>query len=138
MPSLILRPDSGRIASTVRTIGTGRIPTIWADWAPKLALLLASAIAFPIGSFIPTGNQGQYIVLAPLWYDFEQTAGLVNTAGGRIVGLGASSVLFIVHSEQPEFVRALYSAGAWLVIDAGAPGGCLSSERAHASEPRGT
>ena len=101
----------------------------WSDWAPALVLLVVSAIGILAGLLNPTGHHREYAVLVPPWYDFERTAGLVDAAGGDIVDFGGSPVLFIVQSDRPGFVHALYGAGAWLVIDAGRLGGCLTSER---------
>jgi hypothetical protein len=109
----------------------------WRDCGPALALLIVSAIGIMAGSFSPTGHYGQYAVLAPPWYDFAQTVGLVDRAGGTIVGVTAMSALLIVHSDQHGFVRALYRAGAWLVVDPGRLRGCLGFERDAVSASRG-
>ena len=101
----------------------------WPDCGPALALLIVSAIGIMAGAFTPTGQYGQYAILAPPWYDFAQTVGLVDRAGGTIVGVTAMSALLIVHSDQQGFVRALYRAGAWLVVDPGHLRGCLGIER---------
>jgi hypothetical protein len=101
----------------------------WRDCGPALILLIVGAIGIAAGSSYPAGHNGQYALLAPPWYDFEQATALVDEAGGGIVGFGTLPVFLIVHSERPGFVRALYRAGAWLVIDAGRLGSCLGFER---------
>src|ERR1700686_2894063 len=97
----------------------------WLDFAPAIALLVVSAGGILMTGLSPSGDHGQYAVVAPPWYNLTQTVGLVATAGGDIVGLGNIAVVVIAHSENPGFVRALYRAGAWLVIDPVGLRGCL-------------
>jgi hypothetical protein len=99
------------------------------DFAPAIALLIVSAVGILMAALSPSGDRGQYAVIAPPWYNFVQTAGLVATAGGDIVDFGAIADVVIAHSENPGFVRALYRAGAWLVIDPIALRGCLGFAR---------
>jgi hypothetical protein len=101
----------------------------WLDFTPAIALLIVSAVGILISALSPSGDRGQYAVVAPPWYNFAQTAALVATAGGDIVDFGAIADVVIAHSENPGFVRALYRAGAWLVIDPVALRGCLGFAR---------
>jgi len=101
----------------------------WLDFAPAIALLSVSAVGILLSALSPSDDRGQYAVVAPLWYDFAQTAGLVATAGGDIVDFGAIANVIIAHSENPGFVLALYRAGAWLVIDPVRLRGCLEFAR---------
>jgi hypothetical protein len=101
----------------------------WRNFAPAIVLLIVSTAAIFVATLSPSGNRGQYAVVAPPWYTLAQTAGLVGMAGGDIVDVGGLANVLIVHSANPRFVRALYRAGAWLVIDPGRLRGCLGFER---------
>lgn len=107
------------------------------DFAPAIALLVVSALGIFAAALSPTGDGGQYLVIAPFGYDLVQTVELVGAAGGDIVDLGDLANVVIVHSENPRFVRALYRAGAWLVIDPMRLGGCLGFGRTPAPAPGG-
>lgn len=57
--------------------------------------------------------------------DASTVADIVVTAGGKIVGGTALSNVIVVTSDEPGFVRRLYSAGALLVFHPSIAGGCL-------------
>jgi hypothetical protein len=101
----------------------------WWDFAPAIALLIISAVGIFVSALSPTGDRGQYAVVAPPWYNLTQTIGLVAAAGGDIVDFGGIAAVIIVHSEHPGFIRALYHAGAWLVFDPVGLRGCLGFAR---------
>ena len=101
----------------------------WLDLAPAIVLLIVSTVGIMVAALRPSGDHGQYAVMAPPWYSLGQTIGLVDTAGGQIVGFGDLRNVVIVHSDHPRFVRALYSAGAWLVIDPVGLRGCLGFDQ---------
>ncbi|BCM85977.1 hypothetical protein [Methylobacterium indicum] len=52
-----------------------------------------------------------------------EAAAIVAAAGGRLVRAGPAG-LVVARSEAPGFVRRLYGAGAWLVLDPLVAGGC--------------
>jgi hypothetical protein len=99
------------------------------DFAPAIALLIVSTVGIFVAAFSPSGDHGQYAVVAPPWYGFAQTIGLIDAAGGDIVEFGDLTNIAIVHSANPGFVRALYHAGAWLVIDPLGLRGCFGFGR---------
>ena len=96
-----------------------------AAWAPAAALLAVSAVAILLAGFSPTGANGQYAVVAPPWFDLGRTMQLADAAGGQTVDVGGLPNVVIIHSDDPTIVRALYAAGAWLVLDPGQLRGCL-------------
>jgi hypothetical protein len=91
--------------------------------------LVVGALGISAATLSPSSARGQYAVMAPPWYDLAQTVGLVAGADGDLVDLGGLTNIVIVHSAKPGFVRALYRAGAWLVIDPGLLRGCLGLDR---------
>jgi hypothetical protein len=109
----------------------------WRDIAPALALLLISTGGMFAAVPSPSDNGGQYAVVAPPWYGPERTVELIAKAGGDIVDLGGWANVAVAHSANPGFARALYHAGAWLVVDPGRLRGCLGSERGAASRAGG-
>jgi hypothetical protein len=100
-------------------------PARIAALVPALALLIVSAIAIVAAGFSPTGAGGQYALIAPPWFDQGQTMQLAGAAGGDVVDIGGFSNVMIVHAKDPNIVRALYAAGAWLVLDPARLRGCL-------------
>jgi hypothetical protein len=106
----------------------------WQDFMPAMVLLIVSAAGIFVAALSPSGDYGQYMVVGPPWFSLAQTVGLVDLAGGDIVDVGTLPSVVIVHSINPRFVRALYRAGAWLVIDPVRPRGCWGFERNRASK----
>ncbi|MBY0298177.1 MAG: hypothetical protein K2X71_19455 [Methylobacterium sp.] len=49
---------------------------------------------------------------------------IVARAGGAILRAGAAGNLLVARSDAPGFTLRLYAAGAWLVLDPMAAGGC--------------
>jgi hypothetical protein len=121
----------------MRRIRAGADRRSASDFAPAIAFLVVSALGIFAAALSPTGDGGQYLVMVPFGYDLSQTVELVDAAGSDIVDLGGLTNVVIVHSENPRFVRALYRAGAWLVIDPMRPPGCLGFERTPAPAPGG-
>jgi hypothetical protein len=97
----------------------------WLELVPASVLLIASLGGVLVAALSPSGDRGQYAVVAPPWYNLTQAVGLVSSAGGDVVELGGFANVVIAHSENPQFVRALYRAGAWMVIDPLELKGCL-------------
>ena len=91
------------------------------------------AIAVALGSAAPLGwlqarpRDGQNVaaVFAP-WLGTERAFGLVASAGGEIVRTGFIGTILVAHSDSPGFAERLRSAGAWMVVDPLALGGCLA------------
>ncbi len=52
-----------------------------------------------------------------------ETVAIVAAAGGELVRPGPAG-LVVARSDAPGFVRRLYDAGAWLVLDPLVAGGC--------------
>jgi len=108
----------------------------WRDLVPAACLLLIGLIGLAAMTFAPTGKDGQYAVIAPPWYDLRQTISLIQAADGDVADMGGPANIVIAHSEKPGFVRALYGAGAWLVIDPMRLRGCVGF-RAAVQQGRG-
>ena len=121
----------------MRGIRAGTVRRSALDFGPAIAFLVVSAVGIFAAALSPTGDGGQYLVVAPFGYGLGQMVELVDAAGGDIVGLGGLTNIVIVRSEHPRFVRALYRAGAWLVIDPMRLPGCLGFGRTPESGPGG-
>lgn len=80
-------------------------------------LLVLGLVGLVVATLMPTGKDGQYGVIAPPWYNLSRTIALIRQAQGDIAETGGPANIVIVHSRRPDFVRAAYAAGAWLVID---------------------
>jgi hypothetical protein len=101
----------------------------WQALVAAIALSIVIAVGIFVAALSPSGDRGQYAVVAPPWYNLAQTIGLIGSAGGELIDFGDLANVVIVHSDSPGFVQALYHAGAWLVIDPVALRGCLGFER---------
>ncbi|MBB1601055.1 hypothetical protein [Variovorax sp. UMC13] len=88
-------------------------------------LLFALLIGLAVATLHPSGKDGQFAVVAPAGYSVDQSVALVQSVDGRVMDFGASSNLLIIQSTRPDAVRALYGAGAWLVLDPLRLRGCL-------------
>lgn len=99
----------------------------WRPLLPALALLIVSVLAILLLVAQPPRGQKQVAILLPPWDGAMQAAAIVGRAGGRLVDAGGLPDVFIVASNRPDFIAALYRAGAWLVINPLAAHGCLST-----------
>jgi hypothetical protein len=103
----------------------------WAGLGPAAILLLSSVVgAFFIG-LAPRAGQNQFAVIAAPWAGLMQAVEMVGAAGGEVVDAGGLSNVIIAHSDDPGFVKALYHAGAWLVLDPILLRGCLDIGARH-------
>jgi len=66
-------------------------------------------------------------VFAP-WTAGERAMTQVAQAGGVIVRRGVIDAIVVAEGDDPNFIRRLYAAGAWAVIDPDAWGGCLAGQ----------
>ncbi len=96
------------------------------DFLPAFALLFLSTCGILFANFKPSGEHGEYAIMAPFWYSLAQTVELVSRTGGDIVDVGGMANVMIVHSTNPAFVTAAYHAGAMLVLDPVLLRGCLA------------
>lgn len=133
-PIAVLAAHFRRWAGATRT-GTSLPPTResapgelrgWRAGALGAALLLASTLVLGavILSAAPDPGRGVVVVTAP-WHSDAQAVGVVAGAGGDIVSGSRLANVLVAKSDEPDFIAALYEAGAWLVL--GAPSGlaCL-------------
>jgi hypothetical protein len=87
-----------------------------------LAVVLGTAAAMPV--------EGRHMVVAASPFAEAGTAErIVAAAGGSLVAGTRVAFAAIAESEDPDFVDALYRAGAVLVLDAGRSAGCSGQQR---------
>lgn len=101
----------------------------WLDFVPAAVLMIVVTFGIFAAALWPSGDQGQYAVVAPPSYNLGRTIELVRAAGGGVVDFGGLQNVVIVHSADKNFVAALYGAGAWLVIDPQRLRGCIGFRR---------
>ncbi|MCB8881894.1 hypothetical protein ACELLULO517_16745 [Acidisoma cellulosilytica] len=119
------RPQ-GKIALSRRPAPADPAPS-WKHLLPAGLLLLVSVLAILLLVAQPRPGQKEVAIVLPPWDGALQAAALVGRAGGALVDAGGLRNIFIVTSDRPDFVAALYRAGAWLVINPIAAHGCLSA-----------
>lgn len=91
------------------------------------ALLLAAGLAgLAAASSAGAGGTGSYAVIASPGSTLADSINIVRAADGRLVQPGRFANIVIARSDRRDFPDALRRAGAWAVIDAPSPGGCLA------------
>lgn len=73
----------------------------WRDFIPAAALLVFGLAGLGMAMLAPSGNGGQYAVVAPPWYDLRQTMALVQAADGLVSGTGGLANIVVAHSDSP-------------------------------------
>jgi hypothetical protein len=72
----------------------------------------------------PRDDRQVAAIFAP-WAGHDAAFLRAATAGGRVVREGILDNILVVRAERPGLIGRLYAAGAWIVIDPVAFGGCL-------------
>jgi len=89
-----------------------------------VALAAASVIAMAMLQAQPRDRTRVAAVFSP-WTDGAHAIAAVARAGGLVVRRGAVDAIVVVQGEDPDLIDRLYAAGAWMVVDPAAWGGCL-------------
>lgn len=90
--------------------------------------LIAAAGMVLIPLLLMASPRGEAVaVIGPPGSRLEDLARLVAEADGEILRAGPLDILIVARAEHPGFVRRLYAAGAWLVLDPVVAGGCAPS-----------
>lgn len=109
-------------ASPLRESGAGGA---YKAMVPAALLLIAGLGALAWAS-AAGGGTGSYAVIAPPGSTLADGINIVRAADGRLVQPGRFANIVIARSDRTDFPDALRRAGAWAVIDAPSPGGCLA------------
>ncbi len=96
-----------------------------ATWVPCVALGVGSMLAAGALSLAPPPG-GPIAVLYPPWWSASRSL-LAAAAGGMPVRFGATSFVVVVIPDTPDAARLLRQAGAWLLLDPRALGGCVAA-----------
>jgi hypothetical protein len=94
---------------------------------PAILLSVASTVAMLAIVLTPDPSTSSFAVITPPWFDSARTMGLIESAGGSIVDMGGMPNIIVAHSNDPGFVKSLYRAGAWLVVNPLGAGGCAGA-----------
>ncbi len=96
----------------------------WRGMIPASILLLSSAIAIATATVLPNAKARQVaVVFNPVW-STQAVAHAIAASGVRMVRNGALNTIVVVELDELSRPDVLYQAGAWLVLDAIAAGGC--------------
>jgi hypothetical protein len=110
-------PDAG----TVTIASRGR-----SAWWPALLLLLASSLGTAWLELRPLAAVGAPIAaIFPPWWQADRTFVAAASAGGAVVRAGAWPNILVVTAEDGDLPRRLREAGAWLLVNPIALGGCF-------------
>jgi hypothetical protein len=94
-------------------------------WLPALALLFVSVFGGAWLEFRPK-SAGQVAAFFPPWWSGKESLEAVAAAGGAVVRFGGLQNIVVVASSDPALLRRLHAAGAVLLLDPVAVGGCVS------------
>ncbi|KFI32735.1 hypothetical protein CG51_00495 [Haematobacter missouriensis] len=94
---------------------------------PAMLMVALGLPALAVVSLWP-GTPGQYVVLGPPWAGPGEVLRIVGESGGALIELGGVGNFVIAGSASPSFPSAARKAGAWLVMPAPRPAGCLGPE----------
>ncbi|MGR3714430.1 MAG: hypothetical protein ACU0A6_15070 [Shimia sp.] len=84
------------------------LPAVAAATSCFLVVPILAVATAPIKSGAPV------IVVAGPWTNL---VGIVESSGGRVIGMTRSFLGILGHSEDPDFEEKLRYNGAWLVLD---------------------
>jgi hypothetical protein len=62
----------------------------------------------------------------PPWWTAERTFNAASLTGGSIVRFGGLASILVLTSGTPDLHARLHDAGAWVLLDAQALGGCTT------------
>ena len=99
----------------------GRLVT----WMPCVALAVGSMLAAAASSLGPPPGS-PIAALYPPWWSASRSL-LAAAAGGMPVRFGATRFVVVVVPDTPDAARLLRQAGAWLLLDPKALGGCVAA-----------
>lgn len=99
------------------------------DWGLFSAFCLAVLAGILLIGLSPRSGGPVAVMVAP-WQPASRVMEIVAAADGRYVRSGVADWIIVASSSHSDFVGRLYSAGAWLVADPAAAGGCFIEERA--------
>lgn len=92
-----------------------------------LALAMAAASPLPLGWIEAQPRDGREVAaIFPPWMDANEAIARVARAGGAIVRVGLFHNILVAHGDDPTFADRIGKAGAWLIVDPVALGGCLA------------
>ncbi len=91
---------------------------------PALVLALVSLLGLFAVRLAPGGSGQAVAAFFPPQLESEIALQRVAAAGGRIVRFGGLPSSVIARSDNPDFVRALYREGAFLVTNGDGVWGC--------------
>lgn len=94
-----------------------------------LVLAMAVASALPFGWLEAQPSDGRDVAaIFPPWIGAAEAVGKVAQAGGAVVRMGISGNIVVAHGDDPAFADRIGRAGAWLIVDPVALGGCLAPQ----------
>ncbi len=110
-----------------RTRHLVRCPRRWPVAANASLLLVGSGLALAMLSLAPRPTAPAGTVLAavfPPWWSATRSFLAASGAGVAILRAGALPAILVVRLDRPESRARLREAGAWLLLDPQALGGC--------------
>ncbi|MEM6498432.1 MAG: hypothetical protein AAF709_17120, partial [Pseudomonadota bacterium] len=82
--------------------------------AGVICLSLIAPAAIALGQQTPQAGEPVIVITAP----WENALAIASKADGGFIAPGRMQAIVLVRSNDPNFTRALYTAGAWMVLNA--------------------
>ena len=96
------------------------------SWSAALLLLAASALGTAwLGLRPPATVDAPVAAIFPPWWDAQRAFAAAASAGGAVVRKGAWSNILVVTAGDGDLPGRLRTAGAWLLVNPTALGGCF-------------
>lgn len=101
---------------------SGMVRHVW----PAALLLGVWLAGIAVASTMAAQGTGAVAVIAAPTASRGDAIDIVRASGGRLMQAGRFGNVVIARSDRPDFADALRRQGAWFVVDAPSPGGCLT------------
>jgi hypothetical protein len=98
-------------------------------YAARRGALIATAIlgvAGPVALVVMPRPGQNVLVISGIAGSPEHVMAVVAQAGGALVSVNAAGTTAVAAPQAADFIPRLYAAGAFIVLDAAAVGGCFS------------
>ena len=93
-------------------------------WVPALLLLLATLLGAGWAGTRPGAEGEPVAALFPPWWRAERVLAAALGTEGAILRTGGLAGVLVVQSPEPGFADRLRAAGAWVLLNPRALGGC--------------
>ena len=115
--------------------GRARVVTSTAGLVMVVGATILATLFIAVAAGAAPRDPARIAAVFPPWWTAAETASAAASAG-QIAGVGAAPFILILRGESGRLEPGLRAAGAWLLLDPEAAGGCTPLNATPALEPR--